>query len=119
MTTATVKGGLFGQYSPTLTFVGDSSVRRAIARRFKQIPGLRELALTLNGAAAGQAASATRAVVSNSGQLGGRRAIDTVTVVGRNTDAADETAIDNDILSYDAHDPTPPINLDHNPLGTR
>lgn len=117
--TITVKGGFFGQYGGTHTLVGDSSVRRAIARLFERIPVLKELALTLNGAAAGQAALATKAQVQASSELGGKRTVEVVDLVNRVTVSADEDAIDNDILSYSAHDTTPPINLDRNPLGTR
>lgn len=54
----------------------------------------RELFDTAIGAAAGEAASASfKRIAEDSGQGGGQRTIDTVSVISRNTDAADITAL--------------------------
>lgn len=124
MATATVKGGLFAQYGATLAQVdGRNSLRRMASMYLgkKSTFALRELMETLNGAAAGSAASKTLKRIENSTELGGRRTIETETLVSRNTASADETAIDADILSLSTrtYDPTPVANKDNNPLGTR
>lgn len=90
-----------------------SPLERHLARTFKrnQLRELVEVMITLNGAAAGQAAlatyprrqapagpSATVPVVTGIGDLGGAVAIETVTVIDRVTTAADETYVD-DILN--------------------
>ena len=76
------------------------SVNRQISRTFyktKQGNRLyRELLVTLIGATAGSAAADSyvrAAAVNNHEQLGGQRAMETVTVVSRNTTAADVTML--------------------------
>lgn len=118
---ATVKGGFFAQYSGTYTpdKSGKSAARRYAAKFLDRLKVLQELALELNGAAAGQAALVTYKRIQASAELGGKRIVETVTPLSRNTAAADETAIDEDLLTYGGIDTTPVINLDRNPLGTR
>lgn len=121
---ATVKGGLFAQYSSThslLASMGAGRRRAAMALGRKGLRALRELMTTLNGAAAGSAALATQARIQASSELGGKRVIETETLVDRNTTAADVTEIDATVLSLNSktHDPTPVANKDGNPLGTR
>jgi hypothetical protein len=73
---------------------------RAIARLFHTPDAVAEgeLAVTLTGAAVGQAASATVARVTASAvdgfNQGGQRAVSAESVVNRNTAAADETTLD-------------------------
>lgn len=78
------------------------NLKRRISRILEK-PGaraLQELMLTLNGAAAGSAASATHTRVEADVDRttavvgGGVRTVETVTDVSRNTDAADKTEID-------------------------
>lgn len=122
---ATVKGGFWPENGvSTLTQasgVGASVRRAAQALATKGAMARRELMETLNGAAAGSAALKTLSRVAHSEELGGVRTIETETLVDRNTTAADEAAIDADVLSLSTrtYDPTPVANLDGNPLGTR
>lgn len=115
----TVKGGFWGELGG-LTLFNRNTLNRRIARLFGR-PSMRkqkELALELNGAAPGATALATHKRITArenaEGQLGGKRTIETVTDVNRNTTAADETQIDVEILTYDL-DPTYPVNKDGNP----
>lgn len=124
MASAAVKGGLFAQYSSTLSQVqGTGPLRRmaAILLGKKQLRALREKMTTLNGATAGSTALATNARVEANAELGGRRTIETETLINAATVAGDVTEIDADIntLSSKTYDPTPVANLDGNPLGTR
>lgn len=122
---ATVKGGFWpenGVSSLTQSSgVGTARRKAAQALATKGTMALRELMETLNGAAAGAAASKVLTRIAHSEELGGVRTIENETLVGRNTTAADESAIDADILSLSTrtYDPTPVANLDGNPLGTR
>lgn len=122
---ATVKGGFFEVNGVTsLTQVsGTGHARRKAAQKLstKGTYALRELMETLNGAAVGATATKQLSRVVAAEELGGTRSIETETLVNRVTVAADETAIDADILSLSTrtYDPTPVANLDYNPLGTR
>ena len=122
---ATIKGGFFeanGVVSLT-TIESTSAARRRISQLLGQKgqAGLRELMLTLNGVAAGQAALATRSRIAASEELGGARTIETETFVDRVSAAADVTDIAADLLSLSSktYDGTPIANGDGNPLGTR
>jgi hypothetical protein len=122
--TADVKGGFWAQYAATLSQVsGINFARREAAKMLnkKGTYALRELMETLNGAAAGSAASKTLGRIEANSELGGVRVVETETLVGRNTASADETAIDHDILAFSANTYTasPVANGDGNPLGTR
>jgi len=122
---ATVKGGFWpenGVASLTqISGVGSARRRAAQALSTKGTYALRELMETLDGAAAGSAASKILTRIVAAEELGGVRAIENETLVSRNTAAADVTAINADILSLSTrtYDPTPVANLDGNPLGTR
>lgn len=120
---ATVKGGFFAQYSTSVAGIalGGGSARRRVARELASeanIP-LREAMLTLNGATTGSAMSATRARIAAATELGGRRTIETVTLIDANSASGDKTRIDSDVLAYGSYDSTPVANGDGNPLGTR
>ena len=92
-----------GEYNEDYSLlVNKSPLQKRIARVFRR-GGLRtfqELALTLNGAAAGSTAAATHSRAEAERELGsptvngGARTIETVTHVNRVTTAADKTAID-------------------------
>ena len=97
---ATVSGGSIfiedgGTY--TLQYVNNNT-KRMLGRLLRR-PGnrlIQEIIQTLNGAASGSAASKTHSRIeapADSDNLGGVRAIETVTDVSRNTDAADVTAL--------------------------
>jgi len=124
MATATVKGGLFGQYGSSLVQIWPYSSSRRLARQALSRYGtmkLRENMETLNGVAPGSAASKVLSRVANSEELGGVRAIESYTFATGNTTAANVTEINDTVLSLSSktYDSTPPANLDGNPLGTR
>ena len=105
------KGGLWELYNGSIM---DLDNDRNGMRAYK------ELMLTLNGAAVGQAALATHSQVlareNTSGELGGLRTIETITDVNRVTVTADKTDIDNKILDYPDNPTFPyPVNGDGNP----
>ncbi len=124
MATATVKGGFFAQYAATLTQIqGKSPLRRMARKALSNYGGfaLREKMETLNGAAAGSTAEKVLARVEANAELGGKRVIENQTFVNDATVAGDVTEINDTILalSTKTHDPTPVVNGDGNPLGTR
>lgn len=122
---ATVKGGLFEQFSPTLSQVSTTRAakrRASMALAQKGQMSLRERMETLNGAAAGSAASKTLSRVAASEELGGVRTIETETLVSANTTSGDVTEINEDILARSTRTTfgnSPIANGDGNPLGTR
>lgn len=82
----------------------------------------RELMVQLNGVAPGAAALKTLGRVQASTELGGKRVIETDTIVNRVTAAGDVTAIAANLLTYTTRTTfgaSPKANLDGNPLGTR
>src|SRR6478609_9777111 len=98
---AQVKGGFWSQYGVSLSSIsGKGYARRVIASLLgrKQNMALREIMETLDGVAAGSAASKTLSRVANSTELGGMRTIETETLVSRNTTAGDVTTINADLL---------------------
>lgn len=121
---ATVKGGFWPengvQSLDQISGVGFARREAAKALAKKGTMALRELMETLNGAAAGSAASKTLSRVANSTELGGVRTVETETLVGRNTTAGDATTINADVLSLNSrtHDPTPAVNRNNNPLNS-
>jgi hypothetical protein len=125
MSIATVKGGywgeLFGSYTPISSATGKNPTLRGIARRYRRLRALREIAETLNGVVAGSTALATHTRVkaveapNEEGQVGGVRTIETVTDVNRATTAADVAEILADVLSYPLAPTTYPTNKDGNP----
>jgi hypothetical protein len=120
----TVKGGLFAQYGATHSLSQNvSPLRRPIAMLLgrRGMMKLRELLITLNGAAAGSAALKQIKRVAASSELGGVRTIENEDIVNRVSAAGDVTEINTDLTDFTAltHDPSPVANLDGNPLGTR
>lgn len=93
-----------GSYTP---IVNRSPLERSITRLVKKLAKRQELMLTLNGAAAGSAANASRARVAHSlEELGGVRSIETYNEVSRNTTSQDKTDIDS-LLSQSSRIATP------------
>ena len=91
-----------------------------VARQMHRMPVLRELMRELNGVAAGQAALVTHPRPdhpSSGGLVGGLRTIETVNDVNRVTAAADQTAINAEILAHDSTSNAYPTNGDSNPRG--
>lgn len=121
---ATVKGGFFEQYGSTLSQVATtSSPRRRVSQYLgdKGMLDLRARMVALDGVVAGSNATKTVARVAAAEDLSGLRAIETETLINRNTTAADVTEI-NKVLSLSSKTTfgaSPPANLDGNPLGTR
>lgn len=120
---ATVKGGFFGQYSTSYSGIktDGGGLRRKVAMTLnkKQLRGMREMMATLNGAAAGSAASAVNGRVEANEELGGVRTIESETLVNENSAAADVTQINADFLTFGSYTSSPVANGDGNPLGTR
>lgn len=126
LATATVLGGFYETNGvPSLESVGGLGAnRRMIAQLLgtKQLMAQRELMTTLDGAAAGSAASKTYGRVVAAEELGGKRTIESQALVNRNTAAADTTEIEATINSYSTKTTfgsSPVDNKDGNPLGTR
>lgn len=125
--TATVKGGFFAEMGLTslVSVQGTNISSRQISQELsrKGMRKTRELMHTLNGVAPGAAALASQTRVAASEELGGKRTIETETLVDRVTAAGDVTAIDLDLLgtltSRTTFGASAPVNKDGNPLGTR
>lgn len=123
---ATVKGGLFETVGvTTLTAMqGKSPLRRRISENFgkKSLLATRQKMRTLMGAAAGATATKTLGRIEANVELGGKRTVETETLINVATDAADITEINADFLaetSQTTFGSSPPANLDGNPLGFR
>jgi hypothetical protein len=101
-----VSTGLFGQsYAFQRT---DGAYRRWLARHFNKTGNRKDRALiaALLGAAAGATATATRARIAHSTtELGGKRTMETQTLINRATTAQDDTDLTAQIFSY-ASQPT-------------
>lgn len=125
--TATVKGGLYETAGLTsLTQIqGTNTQRRRISQLLasKGMRSVRELAVTLDGVIPGSAALATNARVEANSELGGKRVIESESLVNRVTVAGDVTEINTDLLNTLTGRTTfganPVANGDGNPLGTR
>jgi hypothetical protein len=124
--TATVKGGFWPQNSvSSLSSIdGRNSLRRkaAMALDGKGQFYWRTLAIALLGAATGGAASKTLARIEANVELGGKRTVETETLINRVTTAGDVTNLTNDLYSFTSKTTfgnSPPVNKDGNPLGTR
>lgn len=125
--TATVKGGLFESAGlASLSQVqGTGSQRRRISQLFatKGLRDKRALARALDGVVAGSTATATNGRVEASVELGGKRTIESQSLVNRATVAGDVTEINADFLnsltSRTTFGASPVANKDGNPLGTR
>ena len=124
---ATVKGGLFeamGVNSLT-SMQGTGASRRTISQQLSDtgLATIRARASALNGVVAGSVAATTRGRIEASEELGGKRVIETDTLINRVTTAADITEINADLLSSLTSRTTfgasPVANKDGNPLGTR
>lgn len=120
---ATVKGGFWAQYGVTLTSTQarqDRPVQQALGRR--GMMALRALMASLNGVAPGGAAAKTLGRIQASSELGGKRTIETNTIINRVSAAADVTEIAAHIVAFSTKTTfgaSPPANKDGNPLGTR
>jgi hypothetical protein len=124
--TATVKGGLYPANGVTSlsSISGESGARRNIRQFFSDRGQLaiRQVARALMGVAAGANATKTITRVEPNVELGGKRVIETQTLVNRVTTAADVTEINGALLamaSLTTFGASPPANKDGNPLGTR
>ena len=125
--TATVKGGLFEQAGlATLTQISgvtgtERRVQQLLSR--KGARATRALMLALDGVVAGSNATATVGRVEANVEQGGKRVIETQTLINRNTVAGDVTTLNADMLgtltSRTTFGASPPANKDGNPLGTR
>ena len=123
---ATVKGGFFEVNGvPSLSSI---SGRSGAWRRIRQYLGdegmmrTRALMLALDGVVPGSNATKTLTRIQASSELGGKRVIETKTIVNRNTAAGDVTDINNNLLtltSKTSYGASPVANKDRNPLGTR
>lgn len=123
--TATVKGGLFPEVGVTslASIQGSGHGVRRITQQLsdKGLRELRERMYTLDGVVAGSAASEVVKRIEANVELGGKRVIETETLISRNTTAADITEINLDLLTSLTSKTTmaSPANKDGNPLGTR
>lgn len=122
---ALVRGGFWPENGvSTLTLSGESSYARHSIARLLSTKGqvaTRERMSVLLGAVPGSVATRARTYVSNSEELGGKRAIASDVLIARATTAADDTEITADYLTYSTrtYNPNPVINGDRNPLGDR
>ncbi len=93
MPTATGYSGLWG--TSLVTVVDRGALERATKRIAARTKIQRKLALILNGAAAGSNATVTEGrVQASTSEQGGKRTIETNTLINRITTAADKTRID-------------------------
>lgn len=123
--TATVKGGLFPEVgvSSLASIQGTNFGVRRIGQLLNA-KGMRELrrrAFTLDGVVAGTTATENLKRIEANSELGGKRTIETETLISRATTAADITEINTDLLASLTSRTTlaSPVNKDGNPLGTR
>lgn len=125
--TAVVKGGLFETAGLTsLTQVqGTGSQRRRISQLFatKGLRDNRAIAKALDGVVPGSNTTATVARIEANEELGGKRTVETQTLVNRNTTNSDVTENNSDffdsLTSRTTFGASPVANKDGNPLGTR
>lgn len=122
---ATIKGGFWetNGVAALSSMQGVGPWRRTVAQAFgkKGLLGSRELFRVLTGAVAGTNATKTYSRIQASTELGGKRVVETETLVNRVTAAGDVTEFRHDFLAMAANTFTasPVANGDHNPLGTR
>lgn len=123
--TATVLGGFWSVNGVTsLTQLSKGSARRLVAQRLdgKSSMPLRQIMRTLDGAVAGSTATKTLSRIENNVELGGKRTVETETLISRATVAGDITIINADVLSLTGRTTSgasPIANGDLNPLGYR
>lgn len=107
---------VFGNtYSGNQTFSG---IRRRIAQLFNARVAWkdRELMRVLLGAAAGSTATKQyKRVAHSTTELGGKRTIETVTLVNRATTSGDDTDLTNKILAYQSSPTTYPTDKARRP----
>lgn len=123
--TATVLGGFWPVNGVTsLTQLSKGSARRLAAQLLdgKSSMPLRQIMRTLDGAVAGSTATKTLSRIENNTELGGKRTVETETLISRATVAGDITTINADVLSLTGRTTSgssPIANGDLNPLGYR
>lgn len=123
---ATVLGGFWDANGvTTLTQIKGKGTQRRLAARAlskQSVMDLRARMTALDGVAPGALASKNYTRIANSVELGGARAIETISLINRVTTAADVTLIEHDINTLTTNTTfgaNPPANLDGNPLRTR
>jgi hypothetical protein len=126
MATAIVLGGFWpaNGVNSLASMSGEDDARRLIANRFGTRGQLKNRALfiALLGVAPGANATKNLTRIAHSTELGGVRAVESVTLVNRVTTAADVSELTTDYLTFTTRTSfgaNPPANLDRNPLGTR
>ena len=117
MVTATGFHPVFGGVNSYSTVSGENPLQRSVAQILNRnsLRELKELMLTLNGVGAGSAALSQFSRVAPNVELGGKRTIEVIDAVNRNSVAGDITAIAADILAFDLTPATYPANGDLNP----
>lgn len=104
---ATVKSDYWGNnYAP---ITEKSTIGRQISRLFKS-PAMRKnkaLVMALLGAAPGANATVTTTRVQQSSELGGKRVIETVPVMNRNTTAGDVAELLSQVINHNPRISTP------------
>jgi hypothetical protein len=123
---ATVRGG-FWETNGVGTLAGmsgESGARRTIRMGLGEYGQLRNQTIMFSLVAFGPGSVASKNLtrVAAAVELGGARAIETVSIVNRTTTGADVTEMQQDYLSSFSRNTfgaNPPPNLDRNPLGTR
>lgn len=124
--TAQVKGGFWPQNGVTslASISGKGAQRRVIAQMFdaKGQFDQRALLTALDGVVPGSNATKTLSRIEANVELGGKRVVETETLINRNTAAGDVTELNADYLTMTSRTSfggSPKPNLDGNPLGTR
>jgi len=128
--TPVVKGGFWGDLgSSSLTLARNAPYIRKLAQILDRGSArkLREIMITLTGATAGSAASATHKQIKAAEEGGtidsewggalGKRTIETITDISANTDSADTTYLNAQIFAYPLAPSTYASNKDGNPRG--
>jgi hypothetical protein len=122
---ATVLGGMFpANGQSTLTSYGKGYGRHVIAEMFNKKSLLDERALitTLLGVVAGSTATKALGRIENNTELGGKRVVESESLVNRATVAGDVTTLTADLLTLTTRTTlgsSPKANGDGNPLGYR
>lgn len=123
---ATVKGGFFAQYAPTLGGIDRYNLAKdhrntAQTLAHKGDFEIRELTDAIIRGGVGTVANASYAEIEANVEMGGRRNIVNTSLINRATTANDVADIREVItsLSSDTTMPNPVYNGDRNPLGTR
>lgn len=121
--TATIKGGFWEvNLTPSLVSIsGKNSNRRLVSYALgrKSTYGLREIVRTLDGAVAGTVATKALNRIQNNSELGGKRTVETETLISRATTAQDITDTKADLFSLSARTTkAAQTNLNRNPLAS-